>query len=223
MRFTSLEIENFRQYQSLSFRFPKTKPCDLHIIVADNGVGKTNILNAITWCLYGDEPHLGDESRSLPRVNLKAKNEAVQRGDTTVFVSVRVCAEDGDGIVEFSRRMKVQLDTDFEWKSELTVTVKMTGDAQIFEGEEAASYVEKYMPKKIRQYFYFDGEQLNSYFISEESSQHPFAHRDAAGHPKGDSNHLGHHLRAGKADRHLGGCDQDQHRAAERPGKPPGA
>lgn len=171
MRFTSLEIENFRQYQSLSFHFPKTKPCDLHIIVADNGVGKTNILNAITWCLYGDEPHLGDESRSLPRVNLKAKNEAVQRGDTTVFVSVKVCAEDGGGIVEFSRRMKVQLDTDFEWKSELTVTVKMTGDAQIFEGEEAASYVEKYMPKKIRQYFYFDGEQLNSYFISDESSK----------------------------------------------------
>lgn len=171
MRFTSLEIENFRQYQSLSFQFPKTTACDLHIIVADNGVGKTNILNAITWCLYGDEPHLGDESRSLPRINLKTKSEAIQRGDSIAFVSVKVCAEDGSDIVEFSRKMKVQLDTDFEWKSELTVTVNITGDAQIFEGDEAASYVEKYMPKKIRQYFYFDGEQLDSYFISDESSK----------------------------------------------------
>lgn len=171
MRFTSLEIENFRQYQSLSFQFPKTTECDLHIIVADNGVGKTNILNAITWCLYDDEPHLGDESRSLPRINLKTKNEAVARGDSIAFVSVKVCAEDGGGNVEFSRKMKVQLDTDFEWKSELTVTVNNSGDAKIFEGDEAASYVEKYMPKKIRQYFYFDGEQLDSYFISDESSK----------------------------------------------------
>lgn len=67
--------------------------------------------------------------------------------------------------------MKVQLDTDFEWKSELTVTVNISGDAKIFEGDEAVSHIEKYMPKKIRQYFYFDGEQLDSYFISVESSK----------------------------------------------------
>lgn len=171
MRFTSLEIENFRQYQSLAFQFPRKTECDLHIIVADNGVGKTNILNAITWCLYGDEPHLGDESRSLPRINLKAKKEALDRGDSVLFISVKVCAEDRGDIVEFSRKMKVQLDTDFEWKSELTVTVNISGDAKIFEGDEATSYVERYMPKKIRQYFYFDGEQLDSYFISDESSK----------------------------------------------------
>lgn len=171
MRFTSLEIENFRQYQALTLQFPKTAECDLHIIVADNGVGKTNILNAITWCLYEDEPHLGDESRSLPRMNLKAKNEAMQRGESSACVSVKICAEDAGDIIVFSRRMKVNLDTDFEWKSELTVTVNVSGDARIYEKDEAAAYVEKYMPKKIRQYFYFDGEQLDSYFISDESAK----------------------------------------------------
>lgn len=171
MRFTGLEIKNFRQYQSVSFSFPKTTGCDLHIILADNGVGKTNILNAITWCLYEDEPHLGDESRSLPRINLKAKNEALQRGERSEWVCVKISAEDEDNIIQFTRKMKVQLDSDFEWKSELTVTVNRSGDAKIYEGEEAAACVEKYMPKKIRQYFYFDGEQLDSYFISDESTK----------------------------------------------------
>ena len=175
MRFTNLEIENFRQYQSLAFQFPKTTDYDLHIIVADNGVGKTNILNAITWCLYEMEPHLGDESRGLPRVNLKAKGEALQKGEASVYVSVKIYAEDEGDTIIFFRKMKVQLksppEKDFEWKSELTVTINSTGDAKIFTGEEAASYIEKYMPKKIRQYFYFDGEQLDSYFISDESSK----------------------------------------------------
>lgn len=171
MRFTNLEIENFRQYQTLSFEFPRTTENDLHIIIADNGVGKTNILNAITWCLYDDEPHLGDESRSLPRINLNAKNEAIQRGDKTACISVKIFAEDAENIIIFSRKVQVQLASNFEGKSELTVTVNMSGDAKIYEKEEAALYVEKYMPKKIRQYFYFDGEQLDSYFISDESSK----------------------------------------------------
>lgn len=175
MRFTRLEIKNFRQYQSLTFQFPKTTGYDLHVIVADNGVGKTNILNAITWCLYEVEPHLGDESRSLPRINLKVKSEALQRGEHFATVSVTVYAEDEDETIVFSRKMKVQLqappEKDFEHRSELTVTVNSTGDAKIICKEEADSYIERYMPKKIRQYFFFDGEQLDSYFISDESSK----------------------------------------------------
>ena len=67
MRISSVEIINFRQYKELKLDFPKNGTHDLHVICADNGVGKTNILNAISWCLYGDEPHLGNGSVSLPR------------------------------------------------------------------------------------------------------------------------------------------------------------
>lgn len=171
MRLTAIEIKNFRQYQSLFFQFPKNTDYDLHIIVADNGVGKTNILNSITWCLYGEEPHLGNESKSLPRLNLKSKNEAIQRGESSVVVSVKIFAEDAGDIIIYSRKMNVKAETDFESKSELTVTMNSSGDAKIYTGDDADAYIEKYMPKKIRQYFYFDGEQLDSYFISDESSK----------------------------------------------------
>lgn len=174
MRLTRIEVENFRQYQSLCFQFPKTTAWDLHIVVSDNGVGKTNLLNAITWCLYEDEPHLGDASKSLPRINLKTKSSALERGESTAAVAVRVYAEDGADTILFTREMTVRLDPYFEYRSELTVTANTTGganDAKVLTGNDAAAYVEKYMPKKIRQYFCFDGEQLDSYFISDKSSK----------------------------------------------------
>jgi len=171
MRFKGIEIKNFRQYRSLKFGFPKKSDHDMHLIIADNGVGKTNILNAITWCLYNEEPHLGDESKSLPRLNLNAKNDAKREGKDIELISVRIYAEDDNDLITFERKMHVKVDTDFESQSELLVSINSTGDADFFEGEEAENIVEKYMPKKIRQYFYFDGEQLDSYFISDKSSK----------------------------------------------------
>lgn len=57
MRFASVKMSNYRQYKSLEFQFPKQGDNDIHAIIASNGVGKTNLLNAINWCLYGKEPH----------------------------------------------------------------------------------------------------------------------------------------------------------------------
>ncbi len=172
MRFNSIEIQNFRQYKNLRFEFEKNSEFDLHVIVGQNGMGKTNILNAITWCLYGVEPHLGDASRSLPKLNLEVKEEAVQYGEENRTVLVRIFAEDDGQMIIYQRKLPVNALTDFEYKEEFTVTVtQATGDAKTFEKDEANAYVSKYMPEKIRQYFYFDGEQLHNYFISEQSSR----------------------------------------------------
>jgi len=172
MRFNSIEINNFRQYKELHFKFPKYKENDLHIIIGQNGVGKTNILNAITWCLYSAEPHLGDESKSLPRLNLKAKKDAIEIGEENKVVSVKIFAEDDGQMITYQRKLPVKVLTDFECKEEFSVTISnSSGDTKVYENEDAKIYVNKYMPEKIREYFYFDGEQLNNYFISERSSK----------------------------------------------------
>ena len=53
MRIERVSIKNFRQYKNVVFEFDKKGQCDLHIILGNNGIGKTNLLNAISWCLYG--------------------------------------------------------------------------------------------------------------------------------------------------------------------------
>lgn len=173
MRILSIDIRNYRQYQSLSFKFPESKSSDIHIIIAQNGVGKTNLLNAITWCLYGKEPHLGDEdqNRGLPKLNLTAIKEARDEGKDIEMVEVEIRAQDGDQYLTYKRNLPFRLTgaEPFEEtaKEKFTVTTATAaGDPKVHEGEEAINYVDKYMPEKVREYFYFDGEQLNNYFIS---------------------------------------------------------
>ena len=173
MRICEIKIENYRQYECLELKFPKNTKHDLHIIVADNGVGKTNILNAITWCMYGDEPHLGNANKSLPKLNLAAKRKTEDSDDKMINISVKINVEDDGEMICFCRTMSISLmPTYFEQKDQLQVSVVTeSGDTKIFYDDEACIYVDKYTPRKIRQYFYFDGEQLESYFISDESSK----------------------------------------------------
>ena len=112
MRLTAIEIHNFRQYESLSFSFPKNSLYDLHVIIADNGVGKTNILNAITWCLYEKETHLGNESKALPRLNLNAKLKAAAESIKKIEVSVKIHAEEDGCTMIFSRTMNVNVENE---------------------------------------------------------------------------------------------------------------
>lgn len=174
MRITNIEIRNYRQYQSLSFAFPESKSNDIHIIIAQNGVGKTNLLNAITWCLYGREPHLGDEKEDLglPKLNLTAIQEAKDVGQNIEYVEVTIRAKDGDDYITYNRLLPFRITSaqPFEEtaKEKFTVTVATSnGDTKIYEDKkDTSNLVDKYMPEKIREYFYFDGEQLNNYFIS---------------------------------------------------------
>lgn len=185
MRITSIDIKNYRQYQSLSFSFPQSKVRDIHIIVAQNGVGKTNLLNAITWCLYGKEPHLGLASqneneekdsegviKALPKLNLTAANEAKAAGKEIEVVEVEINAQDGDEYITYKRTLPFRITSDkpFEKTAEekFTVTVaKAAGDPKVYEDKkDTIRFVDKYMPEKIREYFCFDGEQLNNYFIT---------------------------------------------------------
>ena len=52
MRIESIEIKNFRQYREEKVLFPKKSGSkDIHIIIGENGEGKTNILKAFTCAI----------------------------------------------------------------------------------------------------------------------------------------------------------------------------
>lgn len=176
MRFETVEIQNYRQYQSIKLTFAKKTEYDMHIIIASNGVGKTNILNAINWCLYGDEPHIsginrtGSNADSLPICNLTAIQDAKEHGEETCKTSVTIIASDGDTtysynrVAKFSSSTKLQIGLDdFEVKE-----ITSDGNTLFHKEQEAADIVERYLPRKIRQYFYFDGEHLLTYFNPEK-------------------------------------------------------
>ena len=174
MRIESIDIQNFRQYKELHLDFPKTKDTDLHVIVASNGVGKTNMMNAIIWCFYGIEPNIDkNSSAALPLCNMKALEEARAAGDSVARVSVEIrVAANGETIV-FSRSANVTVTTHFTQTPDFEVQVtKISGETDFLHGDDANDRVDMYVPKKIRQYFFFDGEQLHNYFGPSQDTTH---------------------------------------------------
>lgn len=171
MRFSEISISNYRQFKRIKFSFDKSKSCDLHVVVASNGVGKTNLLNSINWCLYGDEPHSSgvvgaDKKDKLNIGNITAIREAKESAQKTIDVCVCISAEDGDEKYEFERTAVINVETGIQIGKDdfqIKITPK-SGGTEYLEDDAAKELVNKFLPQKIREYFYFDGDQLFNYF-----------------------------------------------------------
>ena len=171
MRFSSIAIKNYRQYRDLTLEFNRGEN-DLQVIVGDNGTGKTNLLNAFTWCLYGNEPHLGteDKSKGEPRLNKDVILEMVDAGVLIEDVSVTIEMEADDELVRVHRKLPVRVTgptSVIEKKAEeyfSVVRIPSNGKSQVVSPEYADAFINRLLPESIREYFFFDGEQLSNYF-----------------------------------------------------------
>ena len=174
MRIESIEIQNFRQFRNLSFKFPHSNgENDLHIIFANNGVGKTNVLNAITWCLYDTEMHLGDKNTALAILNNQKVQElrmhlpegGCEIGDATV--KILFSSDDASEKIRFQRvgKFNVTKETVVSVNTEFTIMHFVDGEWNSIDSEEETlSLVKKNVPEEIHEYIFFDGEHLESYF-----------------------------------------------------------
>lgn len=169
MRIESIIVKNFRQYNSVKLNFPKNKDTDLHIILGSNGVGKTNILNAITWCLYDEELHLGDVDAALPILNTSVANALRLKGIKTaeVEVTIKISSDEPGSEVVFKRVAQFAINESnvFKQSSKLVINSFERGEWNIYEDPEMTqSLINKYVPKSINEYIFFDGEHLEHYF-----------------------------------------------------------
>lgn len=174
MRIENIEIQNFRQYRNLSLKFPHVQGAnDLHIIYANNGVGKTNVLNAITWCLYDTEMHLGDKNTALAILNNQKVQELRQHlpeggntiGDATV--SILFSSDDAAEKIRFQRvgKFNVTNEAVIPVNTEFSIMHFVDGEWNSIDSEEETlSLVKKNVPEEIHEYIFFDGEHLESYF-----------------------------------------------------------
>ena len=170
MRLESVEISNYRQYKDIFFDFCTKGSYDVHIIWGKNGMGKTNLLNAISWCLYGKEPHLSIKDRAKKKINTAVLMEAIdqKRDKCETKVSVKISVDNKQIIFEKRQEFKAVRDP-FEYKPVFVVTViASTGNKVLTDTESIENLVRQYLPEDISEYFFFDNEQLDKYFISNQ-------------------------------------------------------
>ena len=170
-----IEIENFRPYygnQRIDFGYNENQ--NLTIILADNGSGKTSLVNALTWCLYGKECH-DVRDKSEPLYNLKAAEEAnsEELDEIKVSVKIRFYYFDEDLNKKYfnvSREISYQKWVDNQWSSEYDsyVIVDETGKEPL-DRDRAQYEIDNKIPKDMFQYFFFNGATLSNYFDNSET------------------------------------------------------
>ena len=173
MRIESIEIQNFRQYRKEKFVFPKVKgKKDIHVIIGENGEGKTNILNALTWCLYGEELHLGDKNTAICNINSQyvqeLRNHSQKNGEAKVTVVMSI--EDG-GNITFMRTATYSITQSnvIETRQDVIAIANANGGNKIIDNKnDYEMYVSRYVPKEINEYIFFDGELMDQYFKSDK-------------------------------------------------------
>ena len=170
-----IEITNFRPYygtQKIEFGYNTEE--NLTIILANNGSGKTSLVNALTWCLYGEELHdMSDKTE--PLYNLKAarevEDESISGAKVTVSVKINFYYFEKEGDEEVKKYFTVYRELNYqkfgtaEWQPPFDsyLIVEESGN-EILEDEYAALEINNKIPQDMFQYFFFNGASLVNYF-----------------------------------------------------------
>jgi DNA sulfur modification protein DndD len=191
-RIISVELKNYRQYygtQKIEF---SSREEGFTTILGESGHGKSNLLNAINWCFYKDEPHGKKESdTSSPVINTSYLLE--QKVGTTARTSVRVVLQIGDRQYSITRVLTVLIgDIEYEKLEDGTPVMMMSkwDDNKIPEGcevvdsetvwkikkkdkgqtdfsdikEDIGYKMNQILPKRLSVFFLLDGEFLEKFW-----------------------------------------------------------
>lgn len=164
MLFKKIELNNFgRYYNHNTIDLTVTPNRNVILIKGDNDRGKSTLFHAIRFALYGE--------RGLPRVdNLGRKVERwinyqrAAEGDGEMYVSI-LFEHEGQ---EYDAKRSIKFR-----KSEKGRTISIKGEPclNITSSEailNADEWLDAQLPKDISQFFFFDGEDIQSYVQHEK-------------------------------------------------------
>lgn len=159
MLIKQISLSNFRQYKEKQIvEFSCDKEKNVTVILGDNTSGKTTLIQAFNWCLYGTTSFKTRElinSELLQEMELYSSNEvAVEvelQHENRLYVVRRtqtVTKNEIDRAPTFARPI---LKVEYQ---------EPNGEMQEVPSVEAQNTVDKILPEALSGYFFFDGERI---------------------------------------------------------------
>ncbi len=174
-------LKDYRQYLNRNdIQLESTAEMNINVIEGQNGAGKSNILNAITFCFYGQETHIdskgSDALETDPYVTKQKLNQLDPGESAKGFIEVRLGKDEPEYAFRRTFTTVYQGDDsggDPKYSNshgKLTLKQRFGGDdwAPIPQPENVLSEI---LPPHVHQYFLFDGEQLDEFFDRGYSSR----------------------------------------------------
>ncbi len=160
MIFEELTLTNFRQFVGTqSVKFATDPPRNVTVLHGFNGSGKTALLNAFTWLLYGEcSPDFEDPDR-LESESSFASLAAGER----LSASVKAIFQDADRTFTIVRTMTVEKDKNgarrvVEPGKLRLAFIDEQGETQ--EPNNPQDTLERMLPKRLYPFFFFNGERI---------------------------------------------------------------
>lgn len=156
------EFTNFRLLRDVKIEFATTFEQPLTVIRAENDTGKTTLLNALGWALFGDEALPGN--RSSFRLHPIDWDPAVDGPNVPVKVLIEFVAldeeTDTEVMFELERSTTERLvgDVDFEVAPSNLVLLRH-GRGGVETVENATATVASLLPPSLKDIFFIDGDR----------------------------------------------------------------
>ena len=125
MRLDSAHITNFKLLEDIELRFSTDPSRPLTVIRAENGSGKTSILQALRWGMWGEEgipsgmpltsTSVSVGESALVQVSVNFSERDIYSGEETRYRLIRTCEEtrgEGDDYQRAAPRERLLLVTD---------------------------------------------------------------------------------------------------------------
>lgn len=159
MLIKQIALKNFRQYKDLQVvEFSCDKEKNVTVILGDNTSGKTTLIQAFNWCLYGTTSF---KTREL--INSETLQEMSMFSSADVSVEVELQHEDKLYVI---RRTQVVTKNEGNKPSCTRAILKVEYKEQNGEMQEVPTFecqntINKILPEALSGYFFFDGEHVS--------------------------------------------------------------
>ena len=164
MRINRIRLTNFRCYHGQQdwLDLSTSPEANLVIIFGENMKGKTSLLQAIRWCLYGSARDR--QGREIPLVDPETKEQLLSRdaeSDGTYSLAVEMEFEHESQMHILRRSVSADAkpteDRDFRCRRELKVGTRVFPDSGI------DPYIQNMLSEDVSRFFLFDAEMLEEY------------------------------------------------------------
>lgn len=189
LRISKIILENYRPYKNVELELSPDDKKSITVVMGSMSAGKTSLMNALQWCLYGQEPFFLNQGEGKPIINQKALNDTKLSKSCSAFVSVEFADEKGPRYIikrtltayrrndssekEYNKLAGGQVDIGFTFEVKVEFTgKKAAGNWETTSEEfEVASHVNRIIPKQLSEFVFFNGEMLDTFFREEGSSK----------------------------------------------------
>lgn len=171
MRIDYLITDNFRNFYGPDNRIDfSSGERSVTVIHGKNGSGKSTILNAFTWALYGS---LTKSIKNKKKIINKRSVDEANVGDTiSCSVSIQFSHEESTYLVK-KTQMATKLDDELNYNLSGDPILDMrwhSGDGDWKHAIHPEDVINRVLPKDLFNYFFFDGERMTE-MVAESKKQ----------------------------------------------------